>query len=124
MIAGLGIDIIEVERVATKIKKENGFRELVFSESEIEYCERQNNSYEYYAARFAAKEAFFKALGTGWLSGTAFNEIEIVHDAAGKPLMEFLGDTRVLLQTLNITQVWVSLSHVKDMAVATVIIEN
>ena len=80
MIAGLGTDMIEVERIKAKIEKDQGFRELVFSELEISYCESMAKKYEHFAARFAAKEAFLKALGTGWASGTAFNEIEILHD--------------------------------------------
>ncbi|MBK7098524.1 MAG: 4'-phosphopantetheinyl transferase superfamily protein [Sphingobacteriales bacterium] len=64
MITGVGIDIIEVERVASKIGKEQGFREMVFSKEEIDYCESKTHKFEHYAARFAAKEAFFKALGT------------------------------------------------------------
>jgi len=66
MIKGIGIDMIEPERVATRIKKKKGFRELVFSKNEIAYCEKKTNKFEHYAARFAAKEAFFKAIGTGW----------------------------------------------------------
>lgn len=124
MIAGLGIDLIEVERIANKIKRNNGFRDLVFSQSEISYCERQARPYESYAARFAAKEAFFKALGTGWLSGTAFNEVEIIHDKDGKPKVNFLGETAQLMQTIGITNIMVSLTHVKEMAAATVIIEK
>ena len=77
MIFGIGIDLIEVERVAEKIAKNNGFTELVFSKNEIEYCEAMKNKYEHYAVRFAAEEAFFKAIGTGWQNGSAFNEIEI-----------------------------------------------
>ena len=84
MIAGLGIDIIEVERIAEKMKKD-GFRELVFSANEIAYCESKTHKHEHYAARFAAKEAFFKALGTGWLNGTAFNEVEIIINEQVKP---------------------------------------
>ena len=124
MIAGLGTDIVEVERIAAKIKKDNGFRELVFSQTEIDYCERQARPYESYAARFAAKEAFFKALGTGWLSGTAFNEVEVHHDEQGKPQLRFLGETGQLMHTIGVTQTWLSLTHVKEMASATVIIEK
>lgn len=124
MIAGLGIDIIEVERVATRIKKENGFRELVFSENEIEYCERQGNRFECYAARYAAKEAFFKALGTGWLSGTAFNEVEVIKDDQGKPGIGLLGNTRQVIAAFAFTNLLLSLSHVKETAAATVIIEK
>ena len=69
MIAGIGIDMIEVDRVAGKIGKDEGFRELVFSETEIEYCEPKANKYQHYAARFAAKEAFLKAIGPStWLT--------------------------------------------------------
>jgi holo-[acyl-carrier protein] synthase len=70
MIKGIGTDIIEVERVTTKnSKKKNGFREFVFSTEEIKYCENKTNTYEHYAARFAAKEALGKALGLGWVEG-------------------------------------------------------
>ncbi len=93
MIAGLGMDLIEVERVAAKISKEAGFRELIFSPKEIGYCESKTDKFVHYAARFAAKEAFFKALGTGWAEGTAFNEVEVTHDEAGKPGLSLLGAT-------------------------------
>ncbi|XHR94506.1 holo-ACP synthase [Mucilaginibacter sp. UC70_90] len=92
-VLGVGIDMIEVERVQSSIAKEQGFRELVFSAKEIAYCESKTNKYQHYAARFAAKEAFFKALGTGWLKGTAFNEIEISNDENGKPILEPIGES-------------------------------
>ncbi len=124
MIAGLGTDIIEVERVAEKIAKDQGFKELVFSSGEIAYCEAKANKYEHYAARFAAKEAFFKALGTGWLNGTAFNEVEVVHDEKGKPFLNFLGETAATISAFGQVQITVSLAHLKTMATATVIIEK
>jgi holo-[acyl-carrier protein] synthase len=124
MIAGLGIDIIEVERIAEKIMKANGFREMVFSENEIDYCESKTYKYEHYAARFAAKEAFFKALGTGWLDDTAFNEVEIVNDAAGKPGIVFRGRTKDTLDSMGIINIQVSLTHIKATAAAVVIIEK
>ncbi|MDB4901309.1 MAG: acpS [Mucilaginibacter sp.] len=124
MIAGLGIDIIEVERIADKIKKENGFRELVFSENEIVYCENKTNKYEHYAARFAAKEAFFKAIGTGWLKDTAFNEVEIINNKLGKPELVFLGATTVTINAMQIINIIVSLTHIKTVASAVVIIEK
>jgi holo-[acyl-carrier protein] synthase len=124
MIAGLGIDIIEVERVADKINKENGFRELVFSENEIAYCENKTNKFEHYAARFAAKEAFFKAIGTGWLENTAFNEVEIINDEYGKPEIVLLGVTNDTISALQIINIMVSLTHIKTSAAAVVIIEK
>ena len=124
MIAGLGIDMIEVERVATKISREAGFRELVFSKKEIDYCESKTDKFVHYAARFAAKEAFFKALGTGWAEGTAFNEVEITNDATGKPELSLLGATATSLVVNGIIKISLSLSHLKTIASAIVIIEN
>ena len=124
MIFGIGIDMIEVERIATKIGKDMGFKELVFSPNEIGYCELMTNKFEHYAARFAAKEAFFKALGTGWKNGTAFNEIEINNNEAGKPELSFLGSTALSIAEMNLGTISVSLSHLKAMASAVVIIET
>jgi len=124
MVTGLGIDMIEVARVQEKIEKEQGFRELVFSNEEIEYCESKTHKYEHYAARFAAKEAFFKALGTGWTNGTSFNEVELHASPAGQPLMRFLGDTEKSLLDMRIGKVSVSLSHLKEIAAAVVVIEE
>jgi len=124
MVAGLGIDIIEVDRIAQRINSGNGFRQMVFSAAEIAYCEKQAHSYQHYAARFAAKEAFFKALGTGWVGGTSFNEVEIVHDAQGCPQIQLHGETAQTLAALNISRILVSLSHIKTMATAVVIIEK
>ena len=124
MIAGLGTDMIEVERVAVKIAKESGFRELVFSKKEIDYCEAKANKFEHYAARFAAKEAFFKAIGTGWLDGTAFNEVEITNDEKGKPVLALLGQTALAIDAMNFKNILVSLTHLKTIASAVVIIER
>lgn len=124
MILGTGIDMIEVERIAEKIGKEKGFRELVFSEREIAYCEAKKNKYEHYAARFAAKEAFFKAMGEGWTSGTAFNEVEISNDAKGKPFINLIGNTATIVNAKHLVTIWVSMSHLKAIASAFVIIEK
>lgn len=124
MIAGLGIDMIEVERIAVKIMKNNGFTELVFSKNEIEYCEAKANKFEHYAVRFAAKEAFLKACGTGWTSGTSFNEVEIYHDPQGMPQISLLGPTASLVGKIGISKIFVSLSHLKLMASAVVVIEK
>lgn len=124
MIFGIGIDQIEVQRVAEKISKNAGFRELVFTAGEIAYCEMKTHKYEHYAARFAAKEAFFKAIGTGWRNGTAFNEVEIIHDEAGKPSLAFTGNTANTVTLMKVGKMFVSLSHIKSLATAIVIIEN
>ena len=123
MILGVGIDIIEVDRVAEKLAKNNGFREKVFSRDEIAFCSADGRSSENYAARFAAKEAFFKALGTGWLNGTAFNEVEIAKDEKGKPFIRFLGETLTTIESFGFGRISVSMAHLNSIASATVIIE-
>ena len=124
MIEGLGIDMIEVERIRRNIEKDAGFKELIFSENEISYCESKTNKFEHYAARFAAKEAFFKALGTGWKEGTRFNEVEIIHIENGKPEIKLSGETQSTLLALGIIKISVSLSHLKTLATAVVVIEK
>lgn len=124
MIAGIGTDMIEVERVSEKMNRAEGFREMVFSKKEIEYCESKKHKFEHYAARFAAKEAFYKAIGAGWMNGTAFNEIEISNDEKGKPSLTLIGETAQLMTSMQIKNIHVSLTHLKTMASAVVIIEK
>ncbi|MBS1947453.1 MAG: holo-ACP synthase [Bacteroidetes bacterium] len=124
MIAGIGTDMIEVERVASKINKEDGFREMVFSKKEIEYCEAKANRFQHYAARFAAKEAFLKATGTGWISGSYFHEIEILNNSMGQPEISLQGQTAITFQPMQIKKIFLSISHLKRMASAVVVIEN
>lgn len=116
--------MIEVERVASGINKESGFREMVFSATEIAYCESKKNKFEHYAARFAAKEAFFKALGTGWVENTLFNEVEVINNADGKPEIRLLGSTLSTVDARGITKILVSLSHIRETASAVVILEK
>ena len=124
MIIGTGIDIIEVDRIATSVGRDSGFRELVFSKTEIKYCNSKAAPFEHYAARFAAKEAFMKALGQGWSGSLSFNEIEVVNQANGKPHLRISGQTEKELAPLGIQKMHVSLSHLKTMATAIVILET
>jgi len=124
MIFGIGTDIIEVERVRKEVSKEGGFREKVFSPKEIKYCESKRNKAQNYAARYAAKEAFLKAIGTGWRDGLAFNEIEIVNNELGKPEITLYGKTKEFVEKIGNTNILVSLSHIKDFVNAVVIIEK
>jgi holo-[acyl-carrier protein] synthase len=124
MIEGLGTDMIEVERIKHNIEQDAGFKEMIFSGNEISYCESKANKFEHYAARFAAKEAFFKALGTGWKEGTNFNEVEIVNNENGKPQIVLSGTTQQTLSALGFFKTLVSLSHLKTLATAVVILEK
>jgi len=123
MIFGIGIDNIEVDRVRTQLEK-NRFKENIFSPAEIEYCDTRKNSAENYAARFAAKEAFFKAIGTGWRGGLAFNEIEVLNDKLGKPVIKLYGKSKEFAEEKEIDKIHVSLTHLKNYASAIVIIEK
>lgn len=122
MIIGVGIDIIEVDRVMSKVSKDNGFRELVFSKHEIEFCETNLKS-ENYAGRFAAKEAFLKATGWGLLLGSSLSDIEIETDDHGKPSIRLKGEFKIKAEQNNWNKIHVSISHLKEIACAVVIIE-
>ncbi|MFT4022211.1 MAG: holo-ACP synthase [Flavihumibacter sp.] len=124
MIIGTGIDMVEVARMAVKLGKDNGFKELVFAPEEISYCEKQAHAAQHFAARFAAKEALFKALGTGWKNGTAFNEVVVTHNGEGQPQIHFTGETAHALVPYHIGRIHVSLSHQPSMATAIVILEQ
>ncbi len=124
MILGVGIDIIEVHRVLEKVDKGNGFKEKIFSKSEVEFCESKANRGEHYAARFAAKEAFLKASGIGLGLGFELAEVEVVHDTNGKPMLNLIGNFQEKAVQHNWNKIHVSLSHVQNMACAVVIIEQ
>lgn len=123
MIKGTGIDIVEVVRIKKAIQKSEHFKQFVFAPLEIAYCEAKGNSFESFAGRFAAKEAFFKALGTGWHDNTAFNEVVVSNDALGKPFIKLIGETEKILEGRQ-AKIHLSISHTKDYATAMVIIEE
>lgn len=124
MIFGVGIDHIEVARVEEKLTATTGLKERLFTPNEIAYCESQHHGYKNFAARFAAKEAFFKALGTGWRHGMAYTDIEIVRDELGKPACHVTGKVKERIDEIGITGIHVSLTHVKDLAGAMVLLEK
>jgi len=123
MIYGIGIDIIEVARIEKAMTRDTGFRDKIFTPGEIEYCESKKNKYQHYAARFSAKESFLKAIGTGWRFGIRFADIEVYHDELGKPLINVTGKAKELTAKLSISKISVSLSHLKELATAIVILE-
>ncbi len=124
MIYGIGNDIIEIARIKKAIEKNQAFRDKVFSQNEINLCEGKANKYQSYAARFAAKEAFMKAWGTGWGEGISWNEIEILSCKNGRPYLNLLAKTKDVITKENNFILHVSLSHLKDYAIAQVVIEK
>jgi len=122
MILGIGTDIVEVSRIKDAVSKQT-LKEKVFSPREIEYCDKDKSA-QSYAARGAAKEAFFKALGTGWRDKMDINEVEILNDELGKPFIELSGETLKVFEKRGGRTIHVSLSHIKEHAIAFVIIEK
>ncbi|MFC2156919.1 holo-ACP synthase [Acidobacteriota bacterium] len=124
MIYGVGIDLIEVPRVEKQINSGTRFRDRIFTDKEIAYCENKKNKSQNYAARFAAKEAFFKAMGTGWSGGLTFQDVEILNLESGKPEIVLHGKAKRIVEEQNILNIQVSLSHLKDVAGAVVVLEK
>ena len=125
VIYGIGIDIIEVSRIEKQISSERKrFREILFSENEIKYCDDKKSKAQNYAARFAAKEAFLKAIGTGLRDGLNWKNIEILNDELGKPEIVLHGKAKKIIKENGISNINVSLSHLKETAVAVVILEK
>ena len=124
MTVGIGIDIIEVKRIGKLITGSSRFRQRIYTQNEVSYCEAKKNKDQNYAARFAAKEAFLKALGTGWRKGVAFREIEVVNDEHGRPEIVLYGETKKIAEKKLIKSIQVSVSHIKELAVAVVVVEG
>jgi holo-[acyl-carrier protein] synthase len=124
MIIGTGIDIIEVNRVDEKVRRDNGFKEQIFSAHEIAYCDAAADPAQHYAARFAVKEAFLKAAGGGLMLGYNLTDIEVWHNETGKPHLQLTGSFKILAEKNGWSKIHISLSHVQAMACAVVIIEQ
>jgi len=126
MILGIGTDLIEIPRIARSIERYGeGFLLRVYTMEEIAYCQRKKKtSAESFAARFAAKEAGAKALGTGISRGVVWTEFAVTREPSGKPLLEFRGRAAEIAKSMGIARVSLSLTHTKDMAMAVVIVED
>ena len=125
MIVGTGIDIAEVPRIAESISRfGDRFLRRVFTEGEQAYCDSKANRVERYAARFAAKEAAMKALGTGWNRGVRWRDVEVSRQPGGRPTIVFHGKAAEFAAKLGTRNVALSLSHTAEQAVAQVILEN
>ena len=126
MILGVGTDMIEIRRIESSIDQfGERFLRRVFTSGEIDYCQRKKkHAAESFAARFAAKEAGAKALGTGISRGVAWKEIEVRREPSGRPTLHFTGRARELADQLGITGLSVSLTHSRDLALAVVIAEG
>jgi holo-[acyl-carrier protein] synthase len=125
MIVGTGIDIAEVPRVAQSIERfGDRFLQRIYTAGEIRYCDAKANRVERYAARFAAKEAAMKALGTGWNHGVRWRDCEVVRQPGGRPSILFHGKAAEVAAKLGVTNSSLSLTHTSEQAFAQVILEK
>lgn len=125
MIVGTGIDIAEVPRIGEAIERYGQrFLARIYTAGERSYCDSKANRVERYAARFAAKEAAMKALGTGWNHGVRWRDCEVVRAPGGRPTMRFHGKAGEFATKLGVKNTALSISHTAEQAIAQVILEN
>ena len=125
MIVGTGVDLCEVPRIRAAIARFGArFIQRIYTPAEIAYVERKANKFERYAARFAAKEAGMKAMGTGWRHGVRWQDFEVANLPSGKPTLRFHGVAAQFAEKLGVRNVALSITHTSEMALAHVILED
>lgn len=125
MIVGTGVDITEVGRIKATVERfGDRFLKRVFTPAEISYCMSKHNAAERLAARFAAKEAGMKAIGTGLRHGVTWQSVEVVRFPGQRPMLKFTGKAAEFAGRLGCKRTHLSLSHTADQAIAHVILES
>jgi holo-[acyl-carrier protein] synthase len=125
MIIAIGIDLVEISRIEEVFtRRGERFRARVFTEGEINYCERRATKLASYAARFAAKEAAMKALGTGWANGVGWMDIEVVSQESGCPVLQLHRRALERMRELGAIKAHISLTHSGNLAIAEVLLES
>ena len=125
MILGTGVDLAEVPRIKASIERYGGkFIGRIYTPAEIAYVERKANKFERYAARFAAKEAGMKAIGTGWRRGVTWQDFEVANLPGGKPTMRLHGVAAKFAEKLGVKNISLSITHTAELGMAHVILED
>ncbi len=125
MIVGVGIDLVHVQRLRTALERHGArLRRRLFTAGELSDCDTQRDPTECLAARFAAKEAALKALGTGKIAGFRWTDVEVRRSASGRPTLALAGRAKERGEALGVRRHWVSLSHDGGKAVALVVLEG
>ena len=125
MILGTGVDLAEVPRIRAAIERHGSrFIERIYTSLEITYVDRKANRFERYAARFAAKEAGMKAIGTGWKRGVAWRDFEVANLPSGRPTLRLYGVASQVARQLGVRHISLSLTHTAELAMAHVILED
>jgi len=124
MIVGIGVDIVEVERMRRAVERYGGrFVSKVFTPAEADYCRRAPHPEQRFATRFAAKEAALKALGTGWTHGVQFLDVEVCNNEFGAPSVTLTGEALAISRRIGVERIHVSLTHHRHFAIAQVVFE-
>ncbi len=121
MMSGLGVDIVEIERMRLALERHPRIRERIFSAEERVYCDKRNRPVVHYAMRFAAKEAVLKALGTGFSNGIRFTDVEVLRDDRGRPVPKLSGRAGELAREAGVVELHLSLSFTHTNAVASAV---
>ena len=125
MIVGTGVDLAEVPRIQASIERfGEKFIHRIYTPREIAYVERKANKFERYAARFAAKEAGMKAIGTGWRRGVTWQDFEVANLPSGKPTLLLHGVAAKFAEKLGVKNISLSLTHTRELGMAHVILED
>jgi holo-[acyl-carrier protein] synthase len=124
VILGLGIDLVEVARMEQAIARGERLVNRLFTPGEVEYCRKHKVPAVHFAARFAAKEAGMKAIGTGWSNGVGWRDFEVRLDPRGRPMLVVTGKAAEIAQAMGVTHSLVSLAHDAGVATAVVVLEG
>ncbi len=117
-LAGVGVDIVDVKRMEKTLKRTPAFAKRIFTDSERHYCEHKARPAEHYAARFAAREAVLKALGTGFSGGVGLRDVSVVRADSGKPVVHLEGKVKEIADEQGVIEIALSLSTTREVAVA------
>ena len=116
--AGIGVDMLKIERMEQVMRRRPSFVRRVFTEEERAYCDTSARPAEHYAARFAAREAVLKALGTGFSGGVGLRDVSVTRDAAGRPQALLTGRAAQIARERGVREIALSISHTREVAVA------
>ncbi len=118
----VGTDLVEVSRIENLLRENEALQQSVFTQEELRYSRRKHYPFQHFAARFAAKEAVFKALGTGLSGDLDWRDVEVRNERSGKPILRLSGTTAIKANDLSVVDSFVSMSHTDQYAIALVLL--
>ncbi len=123
-IIGIGIDLVEVQRIENAVKNRRNFLERIYTREEIKVNPRGEFKFQELAGRFAVKEAFFKAIKSGWRRGVTFSDVIVLNEPSGAPYIKLTGRAKEIAESLGVKSIFVSISHIDNLATGLVIVTD